>query len=159
MLKTTLHINNPAHLKDFIRLNEAWIKEYFELEAADRALAQNPNQIITHGGYMISIVSNAIVIGVCALFKQGDDIFELAKIAVAKDYQGDGVGNQLMIAALKQLSTVNAKKVYILSNTKLSAAMALYKKHGFKPVSMDPQSVYTRADIMLALDLRSVDDR
>ena len=35
----TIHINQTAHLPDFIRLNQRWIQQYFQLEAADHALA------------------------------------------------------------------------------------------------------------------------
>ena len=141
--------NKKEHLDDFIRLNEEWISTYFELEDADRALAENPYQIIEKGGYIFSLVSEGKVVGVCALFNQGNGVFELARMAVSPQSQGGGFGHQLMQAGLSKLVTIGAQKVYLLSNTKLEAAIALYKKHGFKTVSLGPHPVYSRANIVM----------
>ena len=59
--------NAKQHLPAFICLNEAWIAEYFEIEEADRQLAENPYKIIESGGYIFSLVSANEVLGVCAL--------------------------------------------------------------------------------------------
>ncbi|WP_374517937.1 hypothetical protein, partial [Undibacterium squillarum] len=42
--QVTIHINQTAHLPDFIRLNQRWIQQYFQLEAADHALAADPEK-------------------------------------------------------------------------------------------------------------------
>ena len=136
-------------LPDFIRLNEEWISTYFEVEDIDRALADNPIEIIEQGGYIFSVVSNSEVQGVCALFNNDNGIFELARMAVKPSAQGKGYGNTLMQACLSKLGNIGAKKVYLLSNTKLEPAIALYKKHGFVSVSEGVQPTYSRANIVM----------
>jgi N-acetylglutamate synthase-like GNAT family acetyltransferase len=84
--------NKIELLDDFVRLNEEWISTYFELEAADKKLAANPYKIIENGGYIFSLVSNNEVLGVCALFNDGHGTFELARMAVAPQYLGNGYG-------------------------------------------------------------------
>ena len=145
--------NEKKFLGDFIRLNEEWISTYFELEHADLALAQDPYRIREDGGYIFSLVSEGTVLGVCALFNEGNGVFELARMAVSPNSQGSGFGDRLMQACLSKLDSVDAHKVYLLSNTKLEAAVALYKKHGFKTVSQGPHPVYSRANIVMERDV------
>lgn len=141
--------NEKKYLIDFIRLNEEWISTYFEIEDVDRKLSANPYQIIENGGYILSLVSENNVVGVCALFNEGDGIFELARMAVSPLHQGKGFGQTLILHALSKLVEIGAKKVYLVSNTKLEAAITLYKKHGFKTISMGQHLVYSRANIVM----------
>lgn len=141
--------NAKQHLPAFIRLNEAWIAEHFEIEEADRQLAENPYKIIESGGYTFSLISANEVLGVCALFNDGDGVYELARMAVSPGVQGKGYGSQLINHALLKLRSINARKVYLISNTKLSAAIGLYTKHGFYTVSEGPHPAYARANIVM----------
>lgn len=145
--------NKKSHLKDFIKLNEEWIKKYFEIEQIDRDLAKNPYIIIEKGGYVFSIIDDDNVVGVCALMNNDGGIYELARMAVANQYQGKGYGSLLIEACLKKLKDINAKKVYLVSNTKLETAISLYKKYGFKIVSTGQHPIYKRANIEMTRDL------
>lgn len=142
-------INHKEYLDDFIRLNEAWITHYFKLEDADRMLARNPGKIIEDGGYIFSLLVGNDVAGVCALFNDGGDVFQLARMAVAPENQGNGYGDLLLNAAMKKLREINARRVYLLSNTILTPAIMLYKKHGFSVISEGRHSVYARCDIVM----------
>lgn len=141
--------NRKEYLGDFIRLNEEWISTHFELEEVDHALAANPSQVIDNGGYIFSIISDKKVIGVCALFNEGNGIYELARMVVSPSFQGKGLGAKLMRTCLDKLSIIDANKVYLVSNTRLGAAISLYKKHDFKIVSQGQHPVYTRANIVM----------
>jgi N-acetylglutamate synthase-like GNAT family acetyltransferase len=141
--------NNLDYLHDFIRLNEEWITQYFTIEKADMKLAENPTQIIDDGGYIFSLKVEKKIVGVCALFHVGDKKYELARMAVSSNYQGNGYGEKLMQCCIDKLSQINAKRVYLLSNTKLIAAISLYKKYGFKVVSVGQHPVYARANIVM----------
>ena len=140
-------------MDDFVHLNEEWISTYLEVEAVDRALAENPFKIIEDGGYIFSLVSNNRVLGVCSLFYEGEGVFELARMAVSPDSQGKGYGNQLIEAALSKLSDIGAKRVYLVSNTKLKPAIELYKKYGFMTISEGQHPVYSRANIIMSRNL------
>ncbi len=144
-----LYINNPSHYGDFIALNEQWIAKYFHIEEADLALAANPGAVIENGGYILSLIKEAKVVGVCALFNQGETCFELARLAVAEQYHGKGFGNRLLTEALAILTAIGAKKVNLMSNTKLTAAFSLYQKHGFHILSQGPHPIYSRTNIMM----------
>lgn len=142
-------MNESKHLNDFIRLNEEWITSYFQLEDIDLDLAANPQKVIDDGGYIYSLVTNNEVVGVCALFNEGNNVYELARMAVSPKHQGKGYGDKLLNACLSKAKEIKANKIYLVSNTKLEAAIALYEKHGFKAVNHEQHAIYSRANITM----------
>lgn len=142
-------VNKKQYLADFIHLNEAWITHCFELEDADRALGSNPAKIIEDGGYIFSLVEDGHVVGVCALFRDDDSVFQLARMAVKKEHQGKGYGDALLSAAIAKLREIKASRIYLLSNKILVPAINLYKKHGFTVLSEGQHPVYARCDIVM----------
>ena len=146
-----IHENNRGHLDSFVRLNEEWISRYFALEKADRRLAANPGRIIDADGYIFSITEDDEIVGVCALFNKGKGVFELARMAVSPDHQRKGIGGKLMNACLSKARDVDAKSVYLVSNTKLKAAIQLYTKYNFIATHTGPHPLYSRANIVMEL--------
>jgi N-acetylglutamate synthase-like GNAT family acetyltransferase len=141
--------NDFKYLDDFIRLNEEWITRYFKIEELDKALAAKPSKIILDGGFIFTLLDNDKPVGVCALFNVDNDTFELARMAVCPKQQGKGLGNILIQACLSKLKAISAKRVYLVSNTKLEPAINLYKKHGFSVTSLGQHPVYKRANIVM----------
>lgn len=148
-----LSINNGNHLTEFIRLNEDWIAEYFALEPIDLELAKKPAQILDNGGYIFSLEAAGEVLGVCALFRTAPHQFELARMAVSPKAQGRGYGKRLLEAALATAKSAGATQVRLLSNTKLEAAVALYKKYGFQVAATGQHPDYKRCNIVMEISL------
>lgn len=144
-----IKVNDRSYLDEFIRLNEAWITQYFKLEAPDIELAQDPGKIISNGGFVFALIDDGAVAGACALFHHDTNVFQLARMAVDQQHQGKGFGDRLMRAAMGKLQELYAERVFLLSNTKLMAAIALYKKHGFSVVSEAQHPVYARCNIVM----------
>jgi putative acetyltransferase len=97
--------NSKDHLSDFIRLNEEWISQYFQIEEADRKLAAHPYQIVENGGYIFCLVSDNEVLGVCALFNDGNGMYELARMAVSPVHHGKGYSNLLIEHCLLKIGS------------------------------------------------------
>jgi N-acetylglutamate synthase-like GNAT family acetyltransferase len=144
-----IEFDDERHSSDFVRLNEQWISEHFALEESDRRLAANPMQIIADGGHILSLVEGGRVVGVCALFRESRYRFELARMAVDRTERGKGYGDVLIRAALQRARESGATSVFLLSNTVLEPAIALYRKHGFVTVSEGPHPVYARCNIVM----------
>ena len=146
-----MHIvfDNEHHCDDFVRLNEQWISEHFSIEESDRKLAANPFKIVTDGGHIISLVESGRVVGVCALLKDGEHCYQLARMAVEPSERGKGYGNVIMCAALERARENGASRVYLLSNTVLAPAIALYRKHGFNTHTEGQHPVYARCNIVM----------
>lgn len=141
--------NEESHLRDFVELNNAWIEQYFELEENDLNLAKDPGKIIRDGGYILTITDNDRVIGCCALFKNDDENYELARMTIIESERGKGFGKLLMKEILLFARKIAAKKLFLISNTKLEAAIRLYKNFGFKTVFEGQHPSYRRGNIIM----------
>lgn len=147
-----LEIDNKERCADFVRLNEIWITEHFRLEESDRKLAEDPYAIVRNGGHIFSLLESGKVVGVCALFRESAVRFQLARIAVDPAERGKGYGDVLLQAALAKAREAGAQTVYLLSNTILEPAIALYRKYGFRPVTEGAHPVYARCNIVMELN-------
>ncbi|TWR30573.1 GNAT family N-acetyltransferase [Mucilaginibacter pallidiroseus] len=143
----------PKHQSAFKQLNEEWISTWFKMEATDYKSLDHPDDyILNKGGHILIALFNGEPIGTCALIKMGDDMFELAKMAVSPAAKGKGIGYLLGKAAIEKAAELDAKKIYLESNTILKPAISLYHKLGFKKVSGIP-SPYERCNIQMMLEL------
>jgi ribosomal protein S18 acetylase RimI-like enzyme len=139
---------------EFERLNREWIETWFTLEDADRETFRDPSgKIVAPGGQIFFVVEGGNVLGTCAVIRHRPDVHEIAKMAVAAEARGRGYGDLLMEAAVEFSRRTGARRVVIVSNTKLAPAIHLYEKHGFVRVPLDPNERYARADIRLERDL------
>jgi hypothetical protein len=96
----------------------------------------------------------ASVVGTCALIRQDDLTFELAKMAVAPSYHRRGIGFALGKHCIDMAKATAIKKIVLLSNTMLAPAIGLYKKLGFVETPL-PTTDYQRANIHMEIDLQS----
>lgn len=156
--RETRHIRiigyTPKYKKAFRSLNEAWIKKYFKMEKADYAALENPKPyILDKGGHILIALSDNKPVGACALISMNDKVsFEMAKMAVAPEMQGKGLGYLLGKSVIEKAKALGAKRLYLESNTILKPAISLYRKLGFKEVE-GPPSPYERSNIQMELML------
>jgi len=146
---------SPRHRERFRELNLAWITEHFRVEEADRRALDDPEgYILGHGGYIFMAEVEGRIVGGCALLRNDDGSFELAKMAVDPAVRGQGVGRALGEAAIATARALGARHVELLSNTRLIPAIALYRSLGFVEAPL-PANDYERANIKMVLELRS----
>ena len=139
----------------FERLNRDWIETYFVLEQADRETFNDPEgKILAPGGEIFFVVQGDDVLGTCAVIRHNSEEFEIAKMAVAPEARGRGLGDLLMEKAVEFARGRGAARVIIVSNTLLEPAIRLYRKHGFVPVPLESDGRYRRANIRLERELR-----
>ena len=149
---------NPSdHFGEFISLNEAWIQRYFAIEEADRELSKNPGRIVDEGGVILTAVEGGRVVGACALFRDGDHSFELARMAVDPAHRGKGIGRDLASAAIVYAAESGAIRLTLLTNTILTPAVELYRSLGFLVIGRGQHPVYARCNLVMEqmLDSRS----
>ena len=150
---------DEAFAADFARLNYEWIDRYFRVEKHDREMLDDPaSYIIDQGGEIFFAIADGKAVGTVALIPDGDDRFELAKMAVSDDFKGKGLGDLLMKACISHARQKGKSSIFLLSNTKLGPAINLYRKHGFVEVQPNEEIPYEPVDIVmeLALDRRNM---
>ena len=145
----------PAYREAFRTLNEEWISTWFKMEEADHKALDDPRgYILNKGGHILVALYEGEPVGVCALIKMKDPVydFELAKMAVSPKAQGKNIGWLLGNAVIEKARTLGARKLYLESNTILKPAINLYYKLGFQKV-IGHATPYERCNIQMELSI------
>src|SRR4026207_1839542 len=81
----------------FAELNLAWLKKYFIAEPIDNTVLSDPKKfIIDKGGFIFFATADGQVAGTFALIKIDNAIYELSKMAVDENFQGNKIGNRML---------------------------------------------------------------
>jgi len=142
---------NDRYKDVFKELNAEWLYKYNLMESHDLEILDNPKKYILDTGGVIYLVKlDDRIVGSAALIKEHDNIYELAKMAVAKDHQGKGLSRLLIEKCLFMAKQLNAGKIILFSNSQLTTAISLYEKYGFKHVPVE-DSPFLTADVKMEL--------
>lgn len=141
----------PAFREHFYRLNEAWLRKYFHVEAIDHRVLSNPEgEILERGGTILFALLGEDVVGTCALMPETDGVYELTKMAVEEERQGLGIGRTLLAAAIGEFQRRDGRRLFLETNSKLAPAVRLYESMGFEhQASIKPDSHYDRANVYM----------
>jgi GNAT superfamily N-acetyltransferase len=156
MLSSTVQVvkYDPKYRTAFYEMNAEWIQKYFALEPADIRQLENPEgTIISPGGEIFFVLEENLPVGTCAMLASGPGRYELAKMAVTPAARGKHYGDRLMEAVLTWARSKKATEVFLLSNTDLEAAIALYLKNGFGVASLGKHPDYDRCNIHMVKTL------
>lgn len=153
-LNITILDYQSVYAKDFARLNYEWLTQYFEIEAHDREMLDDPEgYIINKGGYIFFARYNDEIVGTAALIQEDSGTYELAKMGVSTDYRGLKIGKRIIQHAIDFARQRGFERLVLESNTKLEPAIHLYKKTGFQTIPMTGCSPYARCNIRMELPL------
>lgn len=143
---------DPRYAKQFADLNYQWIGEAYGIEQHDHDILDHPAEaVIDPGGQIFFAIDGDSVAGTVAMIPFEDDAFELTKMSVDPQFQGRGIGDDLMRACIEFTRTSDRTRIILESNTKQAAAIRLYRKFGFQEIPLDPNSQYVRANIRMEL--------
>lgn len=141
----------------FRDLNLAWVEQYFTVEDEDRAQLNDPQlHILDKGGAILMAELAGEAVGTVGLVPGHDaDTLELIKMSARSDVKGQGIGRALMDAAIEKARVMGASKLWLETNTSLEAALALYRKSGFRELTGDEltPTPYDRCNCQMVLDL------
>lgn len=143
----------PEHADIFKSLNLEWLVKFNLLEEADLVILNNPKEQIldTGGALFLAQTDMSEIVGSAGLINEGNGVYELAKMAVTDAYKGKGISRLLIEKCLEKAKELGAKKVYLVSNSQLTTAVALYEKYGFKHAPLVDLH-YATADVKMELD-------
>jgi putative acetyltransferase len=139
----------PRYAADFKRLNIEWLDKYALTEPADISMLENYQaEILDTGGCIFLAKHGEDIIGSAALIQESPGEFELAKMAVTTAFQGKGISKLLMENCIAKAIELGAKKIFLVSNSKLATAVSLYEKYGFVHVPVI-ENHYSNADVRM----------
>ncbi|HEY1065035.1 MAG TPA: GNAT family N-acetyltransferase, partial [Pirellulales bacterium] len=107
------------------------------------------------GGRIFIVTADGTPIGGAAFIPLQGDHYELAKMAVAPEYRGRGIGRKLLLHIIAFARSLGARTVRLGSNRKLTNAIHLYESVGFRhlPPERITPSRYTRTNVFMELVL------
>jgi putative acetyltransferase len=142
------------HAHAFYALNRAWLDEHELYEPPDEAQLTDPDgTILALGGVIYVALEGTGVVGTAALIPHGPNEMELVKLAVHPSARGRGIARRLTETCLTHARRQGARRIFLVSNSRLTAALRLYESVGFvhRPV---PDTVpYQTADVYMELEL------
>lgn len=157
MNAVTVRAYRPEDANVFRDLNLAWVEAYFTVEAEDRAQLEDPQtHILDKGGALLIAELEGEAVGTVGLVPGHEaGVLELIKMSARSDVQGKGIGRALMDASIAEARQMGASKIWLETNTVLSAALALYRKSGFRELTGDEvtETPYDRCNCQMVLDL------
>ena len=132
---------------DFIRFNKDWILNNFGvLEKEDIETFDTIDEELAEGGMIYFAVEGSVVLAACMTKPMENDTWEICKLCSNKTRPHKGCGTAVFCAATQWAVDHGAKRLFILSNSKLKAAVHIYEKCGFKEIKLDNYE-YVRGDI------------
>ena len=145
---------DDRHAEAFGRLNREWLERYGLLEEGDRKHLEHPREsILAAGGEIFVALEGDAVVGTCAVTVRDAGTVELAKLAVDPSAQGRGLGRRLSEAAISWARARGARTIVLVSSTKLTAALRLYERLGFRHGPVPADTEYVTADVYMELAL------
>lgn len=135
----------------FIQFNTDWITDYFGyLENEDIATFQHIEESLKKGAMIYFALENGKVLATCMAKPYGNDgTWEICKLASNKHLSHKGAGSAVFEAAMKWAVGRGATRLFILSNSRLKAALHIYEKYGFHEIKLKDYE-YVRGDIAFA---------
>ncbi len=132
----------------FIQFNTEWIADNFgSLEQEDIDTFQHIEESLGNGGMIYFATEGEDVLATC-MTKPLDEngTWELCKLGSNKQLPHKGAGSAVFEAAMNWAISHGAKKLFILSNSKLKPALHIYEKYGFREIKLTDYE-YVRGDI------------
>jgi ribosomal protein S18 acetylase RimI-like enzyme len=143
---------NKDYKPAFEFLNRAWIEEYFSIEEEDLKTLQNPESyILEDGGEVFFAILDGEVVGTAAMIQTDKGIYELAKMAVARQFQGLGIGKKLLKRCIDFSKEREATEIFLITNDSLKPALSLYLSFGFVLNDQNDDNRYERGNTKMNL--------
>ena len=131
----------------FIDFNTDWIVTNFGfLEEHDRETFNNIDDELKRGAMIFFAMENDIPLAACMAMPLEGDTWEICKLCSNKNTTHKGAGSAVFEASMKWAINHGAKRLFLISNSKLKPALHIYEKFGFREVKLDNYE-YVRGDI------------
>lgn len=147
----------PDHADRFAQLNREWLEAYGLMEPANEEQLADPRAyFLDRGGQIFVALNDGNVIGTCAIVPHGVDEFEVAKLTVSPAFRGQGIARRLVERCLTYARERGARRVMLVSNSRLHTALRLYESFGFERRPTPAAKEYEHQDVYMELQLDAV---
>jgi GNAT superfamily N-acetyltransferase len=138
---------------DFKRMNLEWLDTYGLTESHDLEILDHPEEnVLAKDGKIFLAKEGEKIMASAGIARAGGDVFELVKMYVDPAYRGRGISKKLLSLCIEHARKAKATKLILFSNSRLTTALSLYAKYGFKHVEVTGTPLVT-ADVKMELSL------
>ena len=139
---------DPRYKDAFIKFNTDWIVDNFgKLEENDLEAFQHIEEYLAKGAMIyFAVEDDDTPLGCCMVKPLENGTWEICKLGSNKEKPHKGVGSAVIEPCMKWAIDHGAKRLFILTNSSLKAAIHVYEKHGFREIKLDDYQ-YERGDI------------
>ncbi|MBD5424273.1 MAG: GNAT family N-acetyltransferase [Allobaculum sp.] len=131
----------------FIQFNTDWIIDHFgKLEKEDFDTFEKIEEELEAGAMIYFALEDDVVLATCMVKPMEGTTWELCKLASNKHREHKGCGSAVFEAAMQWAIEHGAKRLFIISNSKLKPALHIYEKYGFEEIEIENYG-YERGDI------------
>jgi ribosomal-protein-alanine N-acetyltransferase len=148
----TMHIRRmmvediPAvHEIDMLSFSLPWPERSFRFELTENPVAR---------GWVAEV--DGQIAGMLVLWFIVDEA-HIATIAVHPDFRRQGIGEQILLAALQAVHKEGARRVFLEVRAGNAAAQAMYKKYGFEFAGVRPRYYRDNNEDALLMNLEKFD--
>lgn len=113
-----------------LRITDKSIIPYNLLLQADPSIDSIKEYV--HSGFIYGAYVNGTIIGIYILLKTRPFTLELMNISIDENYQGKGIGKQLIFNAIEESRRLKAKTLEVGTGNSSIDQLALYQKCGFR---------------------------
>lgn len=118
----------------------------------DSSLTDLELNYFNNGGLFGVLVSSSDeIIGTIGIVSIGNNVFELKKMFLKKEFRGKGFGKLMMNYILHYAKSCGCKKLELETIQVLQEAIGLYKSYGFKAIK--PRVINNRVDQAYELNI------
>lgn len=144
----------PEHARRFAELNRDWLQMHGLMEPGEEEQLADPQKhFVDCGGQIFVALHDDDVIGTCAVLPCGPEEVELAKLCVAPEFQGQGIARRLVEHCIAYARDEGARRIMLLSNSRLQPALRLYESLGFVYCPVPAVTKYHVADVCMSLSV------
>lgn len=138
---------DSKYKEDFIQFNKDWIIDNFGfLEDEDIKTFEKMDEELANGAMIYFAIEDGSALACCMAKPLENRTWEICKLASNKNRDHKGCGSAVFEAAVQWAIDHGAKRLFILSNSRLKAAIHIYEKFGFHQLKLDDYE-YVRGDI------------
>jgi len=117
----------------------------------DRDLADIEGCYLRRGGVFRVVEAAGRVVGSYGLYPASAAVCELRKMYLLPEYQGQGIGKEMMEEVLRAAREKGFREIVLETNSVLERAVTLYKKYGFE--YYEPEHLSSRCNCAMRLRL------
>jgi GNAT superfamily N-acetyltransferase len=128
------HVIRTVWREHFGEHPNAFVRTFLDSDIALQDLDEAHPTYFENGGVVLVVLADGSVVGTGAVLRIDDELCELKRMFLLREYRGQGLGRKLGEELLRFARAQGYRRMRLGSNKELTASHALYRKLGFKPI-------------------------